>query len=124
MAMGAQGFGIGVAVDAGNGLLARGGFEIVELQWQDGKLVKAIIKSNLGGNLRIRVPNDIKLTKGRIVKQPIGENQNPFFRVEQTPSPLISASATVQLPQLSETKLYDIATRAGGVYVLTPEKIK
>jgi len=107
-----------------NGLLARGGFEIVELQWQDGKLVKAIIKSNLGGNLRIRVPNDMKLTKGRIVKQPTGENQNPFFRVEQTPSPLISASATVQLPQLSETKLYDIDTRAGGVYMLTPEKIK
>ena len=104
-----------------NGLLARGGFEIVELQWHDGKLVKAIIKSNLGGNLRIRVPNDIQLTKGRIVKQPTGENQNPFFRVEQTPSPLISASATVQLPQLSETKLYDIDTRAGGVYVLTPE---
>ncbi|SHH54404.1 alpha-L-fucosidase 2 [Chryseolinea serpens] len=104
-----------------NGLLARGGFELVELQWQDGKLVKAIIKSNLGGNLRIRVPNDVKLAKGSIVKQPPGENQNPFFRVEQTPSPLISASATVQLPQLSETKLYDIDTRAGGVYVLTPE---
>ena len=107
-----------------SGLLARGGFEIVELEWHDGKLVKAVIKSRLGGNLRIRVPNDIKLSKGRLVNQPVGENQNPFYRLEQIPSPKISPSAAVQLPQLSKTKLYDIDTLPGGLYVLTQEKIK
>jgi alpha-L-fucosidase 2 len=105
-------------------LLARGGFEIVELEWHDGKLVKVVIKSRLGGNLRIRVPNDVKLSKGRLVKQPVGENQNPFYRLEQTPSPKISPSAAVQLPQLSKTKLYDIDTRPGGLYMLTQKKIK
>ncbi len=36
------------------GLRARGGFEIKELAWQDGKLTKAEILSTLGGNIRLR----------------------------------------------------------------------
>ena len=39
-----------------SGLRARGGFEIVEMQWKNGKLIKAVVKSKLGGNLRLRVP--------------------------------------------------------------------
>ena len=35
------------------GLMARGNFE-VSMDWKDGKLVKAVIKSNNGGKLRIR----------------------------------------------------------------------
>jgi alpha-L-fucosidase 2 len=107
-----------------NGLLARGGFEIVELQWQDGKVGKAVIKSSLGGNLRIRVPNEVKVSKGGVLKQASGENQNPFFHVEQTPSPQVSPLATVQLPELANTKVYDIATVAGGIYVLTQAGVK
>jgi alpha-L-fucosidase 2 len=42
------------------GIKAIGGFEIVSMEWKDAKLVKAVIKSNLGGNLRLRTPNAIK----------------------------------------------------------------
>ena len=52
-----------------NGLRARGGFEIINMQWKDGKLVKVIIKSNLGGNLRLRVPNEMKMSNGNIIKR-------------------------------------------------------
>jgi alpha-L-fucosidase 2 len=41
-------------------LKAIGGFEIVEMQWKDAKLVKLVVKSNLGGNLRLRTPNELK----------------------------------------------------------------
>ena len=39
-----------------SGLRARGGFEIVSMKWKDGKIVKAVIKSTLGGNLRLGFP--------------------------------------------------------------------
>jgi alpha-L-fucosidase 2 len=42
------------------GLRARGGFEVVSLQWKEGKVAKAVIRSTLGGNLRLRVPNEVK----------------------------------------------------------------
>jgi alpha-L-fucosidase 2 len=63
-----------------SGLRARGGFEIVNLQWKEGKLFKAIIKSNLGGNLRLRVPNEIKLLTGGTLEKAIGENKIPIIK--------------------------------------------
>ena len=33
-----------------SGLRARGGFEIVTMQWKEGKVMKVVIKSTMGGN--------------------------------------------------------------------------
>ena len=79
-------------------------------------MVKAVIKSNLGGNLRIRVPNKIKLFDGMELKKAIGENTNTFYQTELTPGPVISKKANPQTPEMKTTFLYDLPTVPGHSY--------
>ncbi|KAA9035690.1 glycoside hydrolase family 95 protein [Ginsengibacter hankyongi] len=101
-----------------SGLLARGGFEIINMQWKEGKLVKATIKSGLGGNLRLRVPNQVTLSGGAGLKPAIGGNSNPFYKTEVTPAPIISPKATITLPELKKTFVYDLPTQPGKTYTI------
>ena len=98
------------------GLRTIGCFEIVSLEWKDAKLSKLIIRSIIGGNLRLRVPNEIKLSSTGSLKNAVDRNMNPFFQLEQTAKPIISPKATVIKPQLKETYLYDLLTQAGNTY--------
>jgi alpha-L-fucosidase 2 len=99
-----------------SGLRARGGFEIVSMRWKDGKLVKAVIKSLIGGNLRLRVPNALSLSGGAILRKATGKNANPFYQTEDTPAPIVSSKATVTPIELKKTWLYDMKTEPGGLY--------
>ncbi len=49
------------------GLRARGAFELTDMKWVDGKIVRLVIKSLSGGQCIIQVPNslntDVKLTE-------------------------------------------------------------
>ncbi|MEO5944497.1 MAG: glycoside hydrolase family 95 protein [Ferruginibacter sp.] len=98
------------------GLRARGGFEIVDMQWKDGKLIQLAIRSSLGGNLRIRVPNEMKSKTGIALREAIGENKNPFYQVEKIATPIISPKAEITKPDLKKTWLYDLPTEKGKVY--------
>ncbi|MES2328780.1 MAG: glycoside hydrolase family 95 protein [Bacteroidota bacterium] len=100
------------------GLRARGGFELMNMEWKDGKLVKAVIKSTLGGNLRIRVPNEVKLANGNNLQKASGENKNSFYQVEKTANPFISEKITIPAIELKETFLYDVLTKSGQVITL------
>ncbi len=95
------------------GLKTRGGFEIVEMEWKAGKITKLAIKSNLGGNLRLRVPQTIQATGLRVAE---GENPNPFFAIEETAKPLISPQSDLGLLELKPTQLFDLPTQKGRVY--------
>ncbi len=100
------------------GLRAIGGFEIVTMEWQDAKLVKVVLKSTIGGNLRLRAPNALELTGGTL-KTASGENPNPFYQAAPVADPVISPQAGLTLPVIKNTYLYDIATVRGGTYTLT-----
>jgi alpha-L-fucosidase 2 len=102
-----------------SGLRAIGGFEIIHMEWKSGKLINLIIKSTLGGNLRIRVPNEMCFANATVLKKAIGNNPNPFFKIDQVANPLISLNATITPPELKPTWLYDLPTEKGKQYQLT-----
>ena len=101
-----------------SGLRARGGFEVVDLQWKEGKVIKLVIKSNIGGNLRLRVPNELKLSRG-LLKKTTGKNPNPFYRTEETLATIVSPKANIAPLELKKTVLYDLPTQRGKTYILT-----
>ncbi|MFC3813228.1 glycoside hydrolase family 95 protein [Lacihabitans lacunae] len=96
-----------------SGLKAIGGFEIVEMVWENAKLVKLVVKSHLGGNLRLRTPNELKQSTSIKLNEANGNNPNPFYSLDETAKPLISEKASIKSPSLAVTKLYDIATQKG-----------
>jgi alpha-L-fucosidase 2 len=93
------------------GLKARGGFEI-DTEWEDGEIVSARIKSEMGGNCRLRsyVP-----LKGKGLKEARGQNPNPFFRTPETPEPLIHNETSSQPSGLRKVYEYDLPTRKGDI---------
>ena len=99
-----------------SGLKARGGFE-VEMSWNNGKINKAVVKSTIGGNLRIR--SAVPLTcKG--LKTAKGENQNPLFTVPAAMKQQINNPEAIEsMPKLQKTYLYDLHTEKGNTYTLT-----
>ena len=100
-----------------SGLRARGGFEIVSMEWKNGKVARLIIKSTLGGNLRLRLPNEVKSAG---IKPAIGDNTNLFFKSSQTQNPLISTEATLaKSVDIKETKVFDIETQKGKTYTFS-----
>ena len=94
------------------GLMSRGNFEI-DIQWKNGMLEKTTVKSNIGGNLRLR--SYIPL-KGNGLKEAKGENTNPLFAQMPIKEPLISDKINPAMPILYRVYEYDILTEAGKEY--------
>lgn len=89
----------------------------MDMVWTDGKIEKVTVRSELGGNLRMRVPNAMS-TKECALTPAKGDNSNPFYFVEETPAPVISDKANLEKPNLNEGYSYDLATEAGKTYIL------
>ena len=95
------------------GLRTRGGFE-VDMEWKDGRLSKAVVRSALGGNCRLR---SLTPLKGKGLKTAKGKNPNPLFGVAETPAPIVNGKPDAPAP-LQKTWLYDLATVSGGAYII------
>ena len=99
-----------------SGLVARGGF-VVDIEWQDGKITVVKVKSELGGNLRIRTADALAMKDGKALAEAVGENTNPYFAVPEVAQPLISEDADLVIEPMADTYLYDVPTVAGKEYV-------
>ncbi|SOD12160.1 glycosyl hydrolase family 95 catalytic domain-containing protein [Pedobacter xixiisoli] len=98
------------------GLNARGGF-LIDVAWKAGRISSLKIKSNLGGNCRIRINTGQKPTNSNISIAK-GANKNPFYEVAKITKPLVNEKAVLTKPTLKETVLYDFQTKAGLSYEL------
>jgi alpha-L-fucosidase 2 len=91
------------------GIVSRGGFEIEEMTWQDGRITKLRIKSRLGGNLRLRVGAPIAGLK----RAKNGINPNPLFALPEAKTMKNNSKTKLNKVVLPKTYLYDISTTAG-----------
>ena len=101
------------------GLRARGGFEIEELEWKDGKVSKLVIKSELGGKCRIRSFTALKAEGKTALDIAKGENTNPFYQLPEIRKPLISGKAKLNTVQMGDSFVYDVSTTPGETYIIT-----
>ena len=95
-----------------HGVRARGGF-VVDIDWEDGHLTKAIIKSTIGGTLRLR--SYVPLEGKGLKKVATGTlSDNPLLQPADIKSPLRSEELKKLEPAaLRQVYEYDVATRPG-----------
>lgn len=94
------------------GLKARGGYE-VDMRWQNGKLTRVAVRSALGGNCRLRVPNALTARSGATLKPAVGANANPIFTLPESKYRTLTPETAT-----NGAFVYDLPTKAGREYVL------
>lgn len=101
------------------GIKARGNFEIA-IDWKKGKLIKALIKSNLGGNCRLRTPIPVKVVEVNS-KAAIGDNKNILNTSPKIP--IYKKADDAKLVDISFNKGYviDFTTQKGKTYTIIPQ---
>ncbi|MGX5691102.1 glycoside hydrolase family 95 protein [Arcticibacter tournemirensis] len=101
------------------GLKARGGFEIVEMVWQNSRIKKLVIKSNIGGIMRLKVPSPLKASSGVSLISAKGKNDNPFYYIDEIAKPVISSDAKLKGQNAGTGFTYDVVTTKGRTYSYT-----
>jgi alpha-L-fucosidase 2 len=97
------------------GLRCRGGFELEELAWENGKVKKVVVKSNIGGTLRIRSKECLKM-KGQSLDNTQSALPNPLLATQNVKKTLMAVNASVTTKFPDPDFLYDIETEKGEIY--------
>lgn len=107
------------------GLRTIGGFVVERLQWENGRIRQAVIRSTLGGNLRLRSASPLK-AEGKALHPAQGDNPNALFDTWTMPVSRTTGNGYQLVDEahepnsLPKTYLYDIDTKAGESIVLSP----
>ncbi|MBP5612500.1 MAG: glycoside hydrolase family 95 protein, partial [Bacteroidales bacterium] len=99
------------------GLRARGGFVVEQINWKDGRLQLAVIRSTAGGPLRLRAGVPLQ---GEGLRPADGLPENPLFAYQEVLRPLVSVEAPLRGNDLAEIYEYDCATEPGQVVIVRP----
>lgn len=102
------------------GLRSRGGFEVTEMQWKGGKVVRLKVKFTIGGNLRLRSNTPLQMADGTGIAIAEGRNSNALMQPYNMPEPIVVNEAKIPQTNLPETWLYDIPTTVGQEIELIP----
>ena len=97
------------------GLRCRGGYELKELSWENGKVKRVQIESKVGGTLRIRSAEQLKMA-GKNLEPTKSELKNDLLKTQEVRKPLIAANADISVASPKSYFLYDIETEKGQTY--------
>lgn len=98
------------------GLKARGGFE-VDLDWENGKLKKAVIHSTLGGNCRLRTFQKVIVSDSDFTPSK-GINPNPFFKFIDGGEPIKNTDKKLADLMIPDGYIIDFNTQPGKSYII------
>ena len=101
------------------GLRARGGFEL-DISWQDGRMQQAVVRSDLGGNCRIRSKIPLKAV-GAELRPANGKNTNPLFATIDPGKTIKNNDLPGESVAAENWFLYDLPTQKNKAYKLVPE---
>jgi alpha-L-fucosidase 2 len=96
------------------GIKARGNF-VVNLDWKNGKLAQALIKSEIGGNCRLRTLQKVKVVEAD-AKPVNGLNPNPLTQLPYKPQYKNNAKSTLQSVPMQQGYVVDFKTEKGKTY--------
>jgi len=102
------------------GLCARGGFE-VDVEWKDGKISAAKIKSKLGGVCRIHTSSPVEV-KGIETRPAEGENPNPLCKHQPCQNVEVVDPANVYIPDSPQSFIVEFETEKDGTYTIVPSQ--
>jgi alpha-L-fucosidase 2 len=94
------------------GIRLRGGFD-ADIEWSGGALVRAVLRSRLGGIARVRTANTVTVSGGS-ARPAAGANPNPFYRVHDPGAPVVAPGAPAALPIPPRGVVIDISTERGA----------
>jgi alpha-L-fucosidase 2 len=104
-----------------SGLKARGAFE-VDMEWKEGKLTAAVLRSAIGGTARLRSYVELE---GEGLTPAEGDCPNPLYAPADIKEPLLAKSLSKK-PSLTVKKVYeyDLQTVPGGKYRIYEKNYK